>query len=392
MNLKALILLAAGHFVTDINTGALPALLPFLKEYLNLSYMMTASIILTFNITSSVVQPIFGYFSDRWPARWLLPAGCLVAPVGLALLALGKGYGWILLFTAISGFGQASYHPEGFKMVNFFGGARKATAISIFLLGGSLGLSLGPFLGTLFYKHFGLTGSLFFLPIGVVMTTIFLLTPSWKANINLRPAPTAQAGSSEFNEKTFLPMVLLLITVVLRSAASLGVLTFVPFYFIDILHRDAHIAGQHLSIFLLAATFGAVVGGPVADRYGYKKTVIVTLGVGSICLYLFYFTGGVWSFIFLTLSGFILLSSNAVTMAMGQSFMPKRTGMASGLILGLAMGVGGIIVTGLGWVADHWGIIWALQVIFLLPILAFLIFFFLPYPPPPQRAPGRFTS
>lgn len=384
MNLKALALLTAGHFVTDINTGALPALLPFLKEHLHLSYTMTASIVLTFNITSSVVQPIFGYFADRWSARWLLPAGCLVAPLGLALLALGSSYGWVLLFTGISGFGQASYHPEAFKTVNVLGGERKATAISLFLLGGSLGLSFGPFLGTLFYKHFGVTGSLLFLPFGVVMTTIFFLTPSWKIKIDLLPSKLRRPETTGGTGRIFLPMALLLITVILRSAANLGILTFVPFYFIQHLHREAHIAGQYLSIFLLAASFGALAGGPVADRYGYKKTVIVTLGIGASCLYLFYLTGGAWAFIFFTLSGFILLSSNAITMAMGQSFMPKDTAMASGLILGLAMGVGGIIVTGLGWVADHWGIIWALQATFLLPILAFLIFSFVPYPPRPQ--------
>ncbi len=384
INLKALALLTAGHFVTDINTGALPALLPFLKDHLHLSYTMTASIILTFNITSSVVQPIFGYFSDRWSTRWLLPAGCLVAPLGLALLALGNAYGWVLLFAGISGFGQASYHPEAFKTVNVLGGERKATAISLFLLGGNLGLSFGPFLVTLFYKHFGVAGSLLFLPFGFAMTAIFFLTPSWKIKIDLRPSRLQGPDTPGETGRTFLPMVLLLITVILRSAANLGILTFVPFYFIQYLHREAHIAGQYLSIFLMAACLGALAGGLVADRYGYKKTVIVTLGVGAACLYLFYLTGGVWALIFLILSGFILSSSTAITMAMGQSFMPKGTAMASALILGLSMGVGGIIVTGLGWVADHWGIIWALQATFLLPILAFLIFSFLPYPPQPQ--------
>jgi FSR family fosmidomycin resistance protein-like MFS transporter len=384
INLKALALLTAGHFVTDINTGALPALLPFLKDHLRLSYAMTASIILTFNITSSVVQPIFGYFSDRWSTRWLLPAGCLIAPLGLALLALGSAYGWVLLFTGISGFGQASYHPEAFKTVNVLGGERKATAISLFLLGGNLGLSFGPFLGTLFYKYFGVTGSLFFLPLGFVMITIFFLTPSWKIKIDLLPSNLRGPEITGGTGKIFLPMALLLITVILRSAANLGILTFVPFYFIQYLHREAHIAGQYLSIFLLAASLGALAGGPVADRYGYKKTVIVTLGIGASCLYLFYLTGGAWAFIFLILSGFILCSSNAITMAMGQSFMPKATAMASALILGLSMGVGGIIVTGLGWVADHWGIIWALQGTFLLPIMAFLIFSFVPYPSQPQ--------
>ena len=219
------------------------------------------------------------------------------------------------------------------------------------------------------------------------MTTVFFLTPSWKIKIELFPSKLRRPEINGGTGGVFLPMALLLITVILRSAANLGILTFVPFYFIHHLHREAHIAGQYLSIFLLAASFGAFAGGPVADRYGYKKTVMVTLGVGASCLYLFYITGGAWAFIFLTLSGFILLSSNAITMAMGQSFMPQNTAMASGLILGVGMGIGGVIVTGLGWVADHWGIIWALQATFLLPILAFLIFFLVPYPlqPPTER-------
>ena len=139
MNLKAIILLIAGHFVTDLNTGALPNFLPFIKESLRLSYTMTASIILVFNVTSSVIQPVFGYFSDRWPAKWLLPAGCFTASLGMALLGFGSSYAWILVFTALSGLGQGSYHPEAFKTTHSLGGKRKATAISLFLVGGGLG-------------------------------------------------------------------------------------------------------------------------------------------------------------------------------------------------------------------------------------------------------------
>ncbi len=91
MNWKALALLIAGHFVTDINTGALPAFLPFIKDSLALSYTMTASIILFFNVTSSVIQPLFGYLSDRWSVRWLLPVGPFLASLGLGLLGLGPG-------------------------------------------------------------------------------------------------------------------------------------------------------------------------------------------------------------------------------------------------------------------------------------------------------------
>jgi FSR family fosmidomycin resistance protein-like MFS transporter len=389
MNYKALLFLIAGHFVTDINTGALPAFLPFIKESLTLSYTMAASIILVFSLTSSVIQPVFGYFSDRWSARWLLPVGCFMAPLGLGLLGFGSSYAWILFFVSLSGIGQASYHPEGFKIANLLSGKKKASAISLFVFGGNLGFALGPILATLFFSHFGLKGSLWFILPGIAMTAVFLATPRWKEKegLSIRQAEYLEKPSS--SRRRLLPMTLLLLVVAFRSAARLGLLTFIPFYFIKILHTDPMIAGKYLSVFLLAGTAGTLAGGPIADRYGYKGFVLVSLGLSSIFLYLFFFTTGSWSLVFFAVAGLILISSHAVTMAMGQSFMPQNVGMASGLILGLAMGIGGMATTFLGWVADHWGVPFTLQVIFILPFLAFLVFLFIPYPPQLQAISSK---
>jgi len=385
MNWKALLLLIAGHFVTDINSGALPAFLPFIKESLSLSYTVTAAIILVFNVTSSVIQPIFGYFSDRRSAGWLLPSGCFIASLGLALLGFGGAYGWILFFAALSGVGQASYHPEGFKSVNFLSGSRKASAISLFLVGGNLGFSLGPIMATLFFKHFGLKGSILFCLPGIAMAVIFLTVRYWrvKAELPIREAKKIKISAPAWQR--FFPMAVLLLVVTLRSATRLSLLTFVPFYLITILQQDPLNAGKYLSAFLLAGTVGSLAGGPVADRYGYKRIVLISLGLTSIFLYLFFYTFGLWSLVFFIVAGFILISSNAVTMAMGQSLMPGNLGMASGLILGLAMGIGGIGTTILGWVADHWGVPLTLQIIFIFPILGFLFCLFLPYPPQRQK-------
>jgi FSR family fosmidomycin resistance protein-like MFS transporter len=380
MNLKALILLTAGHLVTDINTGALPAFLPFIKEFLNLSYTMTASIMLIFNVTSSVIQPIFGYFSDRWSARWLLPSGCFIASLGMALLGFGSSYSWIFFFAALSGLGQGSYHPEGFKTVNFLSGEKKATAISLFLVGGSLGLSLGPLMATIFFKYLGLKGSLLFLPLGMAMGLIFLATPFLKAKSDILIHKAKDLRTSGFPRQGFFPMALLLLVVVLRAATSMSLQTFVPFYFINILQRDPLIVGKYLSTFLLAGTIGSLAGGPFADRYGYKRTVLFGLGLTSIFLHLFYYAKGMESLIFFAVAGFVLHSSGAITMAMGQSYMPQNLGMASGLILGLAMGVGGIGTMILGWVADKWGLHFTLHITFILPLLSLLTFLFVPYP------------
>lgn len=380
MDLKLLLLLAAGHFTTDINTGALPAFLPFIKEALQLSYTMTAAIILVFNVTSSVIQPFFGYLSDRWSMKWLLPAGPFLASLGLALLGFGPSYSWIVFFAALSGLGQASYHPEGFKTVNFISGEKKATAISLFHFGGNLGFAVGPLMATLFFRHFGLKGSiLFFIP-GLIMLLIFIFLPKWQvqtAQLSFKKRASSIGNSTRQNTYA---MVLLLLTVVFRAAARLGLLTFVPFYFLNILNQDPLIAGKYLSIFLLAGTVGVISGGPLADRYGYKRTVLLSLGLTPVFLYLFYVTSGITSLIFFALAGLLIISSNSVTMAMGQSFMPQNIGMASGLILGLAMGIGGIATTFLGWVADHMGITFTLHLAFILPLLAFVTFYLIPYP------------
>ena len=389
MNWKALALLIAGHFVTDINTGALPAFLPFIKESLSLSYTMTSSIILVFNLTSSVIQPVFGYFSDRWSARWLLPVGPLFAALGLGLLGLSPSYAWILLFASLGGLGQATFHPEGFKTVNLLAGKKKATVFSIFHFGGNLGFAMGPILATFFFAYLGLKGSLLFIIPGIGITAVFLAIPHWKVTVP-SPGSLEEAGQkSSFTRQSLTPMVLLILTVILRSATRLGLMTFVPFYFINILHRDPMVAGKYLSIFLLGGTLGILAGGVLADRYGYKRITLITLGLSSIFLYLFYMTEGTLSLILFTVAGLLLISSNSITMVMGQSFMPRNLGMASGLILGFAMGVGGITTTALGWVADNYGIPVTLQIIFALPLLAFLTCWRIPYPPPEEAVPAQ---
>jgi FSR family fosmidomycin resistance protein-like MFS transporter len=381
MNWKTLALLIAGHFVTDINTGALPAFLPFIKEPLSLSYTMAATIILVFNLTSSVIQPAFGYFSDRWSIRWLLPVGPFLASLGLALLGLAPSYAWILLFASLSGIGQASYHPEGFKTVSLLSGPKKATVISFFHFGGNLGFAVGPILTTTFFTFMGLKGSVLFLIPGIIMITVFLSTSQWKVPQALPTARGKTGSAPAAARKALFPMSLLILTVTLRSATRLGLLTFVPFYFIKIQQSDPMIAGKVLSIFLLAGTAGIVIGGPLADRFGYKRTTLLSFAVSSILLFLFYFTQGTLSLVLFATAGMFIIMSNSVTMAIGQSLMPHNLGMASGLLLGLSMGMGGISTTLLGWVADQWGIATALQITFILPILAFLIFLPIPYPP-----------
>src|SRR5881227_3780153 len=145
-------LLSSGHLATDFANGALPALLPFLKDRFALSYAAVGAVILASQASSSLVQPLFGLWSDRRGAMWLLPAGVAVAGVGIAVAADAPQYWLVLVLVLVSGVGSAAYHPEASKFAGYVSGHRRATGMSMFSIGGNLGYAFGP-LATTFLVH-----------------------------------------------------------------------------------------------------------------------------------------------------------------------------------------------------------------------------------------------
>jgi len=385
---RGLVLLSLGHLMTDINTGILPTLLPFLKESMNLTYAMAGMIILFFNFTSAVVQPIFGYITDRKPLPWFLPLGCLASALGMALFGFALSYWQLLVLAVLSGLGVAVFHPEAWRMANFFAGEKKATGVSVFAVGGNLGLALGPLMAAFCIKMFGLIGSLFFLVPGGAMAGVFLFSRFWR----VKNSPTLSKGPSgsvtTALRSAFYPMSLLLGMVTLRSWTHAGIMIFIPFYYISHMKGDPLHVGQLLFVFLLAGTFGTFLGGPLADRFGHKRFLLFSLGLTPPCMLLFLLSSGFWSFFWFILTGLVLIISFSVSMVMGQSFMPQHVGTASGLILGLALGMGGIGAALLGFLADRFGVPATLWIVAFIPWAAFVLTAFIPYPYRPKRLEG----
>src|SRR6266568_4445934 len=157
---RAMTALAAGHLGTDFANGSLPALLPFFVERFSLTYTLAATLMLASAASSSLIQPVFGLWSDRRGAIWLLPAGVAIAGVGIALAADAPSYWLVLLLVVVSGIGVAAYHPEGSKFAAYASGRRRASGMSLFSIGGNLGYALGPTATTPLVLAFGLTGGL----------------------------------------------------------------------------------------------------------------------------------------------------------------------------------------------------------------------------------------
>jgi FSR family fosmidomycin resistance protein-like MFS transporter len=381
-NLKVLLLLSLGHCMTDIYQGALPAALPFLKDKLDLSYTTAGIILIASNLASSIIQPLFGLVADKKEKPLLLPLGCLCAGLGFSLLVFPSQYVIVLLLVLISGLGVAAFHPEGFKTASYFTGEKKATGMSIFLVGGNLGYALGPFLTFFIITRIGFS----FLPVMIVFSLLFvaLITALWRTIQVPERLKTGEKkdGSKTVTTSAYIALSLVLGVVIMRSWAQFGLVTYIPFYYKDYLKGDPLYAGMLVSFFLLTAAVGTLVGAGLADRWGHKRYVIGSMTVTSLLLPLIFVVKGVYLFLVFGVLGLALVSSFAVTMVMSQRLLPEHVGMASGLTAGFAIGAGGVGVTILGVIADAYGVPAALKFITILPILGLVLSLFIKYPGP----------
>jgi MFS transporter, FSR family, fosmidomycin resistance protein len=346
----AMAALSSGHFATDLAQGALPALLPFLSDRFDLSYTMVGALVLGATISSSLIQPAFGLWSDARGALWLLPGGVALAGIGMALASVAPSYPLVMLAVLASGIGVAAYHPEGSKFASYVSGERRARGMSLFSIGGNVGFALGPLVASFAIVTLGLGlegGSLVAIP-GLVIGAVLLALRRYLAGF----APAVMRRVGEARARSDRRGMSLLISVIgLRSLAHMGLFTFVPLYELE-RGNSAGYGTRLLALFLFAGAVGTLLGGPAADRFGRRTVLLVSFLLAAPLIVLYVLVGGLVGAVALTLSGAAVIGTFGVSLVMSQEYMPGRVGMASGLSIGMAIGLGGIAALSLGAVAD----------------------------------------
>ena len=383
MNRRAMAALSTGHMAVDFAGGALPALLPFLKDRFDLSYTLAAVLVLASSVSSSVIQPLFGLWSDRRGAVWLLPVGVAVGGVGIALAAASPAYGLVVLCVVVSGLGTAAYHPEGSKFAAYASGARRASGMSIFSVGGNVGYALGALVTTPIVVALGLGGGLLLMvPCLVVAGLLLRLVPfllSTETGRTRAAQPAAFHGPERYGA-----MVQLLAIVALRSVAWFGLITFVPLWEVSLHHSKSY--GSHLlSLMLLSGAVGTLLAGPAADRIGRRPVLMASNVLVPPAILAFVLVGGVPGAIALCVVGPAVVGTFGVTMVMSKEYLPRYIGMASGLSIGLSIGLGGVAAVILGAVADSVDLRTALYVCAAAPVLGAALTTMLP----PTRTRAR---
>jgi FSR family fosmidomycin resistance protein-like MFS transporter len=371
---RAMAVLAAGHFGTDFANGAVPALLPFLVDRFDLSYTLAGVLILSSALSSSVVQPLFGLWSDRRGGIWLLPGGVALAGVGIALASDAPSYPLVLALVFVSGLGVAAYHPEGSKFAAYVSGRRRASGMSAFSIGGNLGFALGPTVATPLIVWFGLAGGLLLaipcLAIAAALVASTAYLRRFVPTVDVRRA--AGAGQDDYRA-----LGLLLGVIAFRSLAWFGLIAFVPLWEVSLGHSKAH--GNHLlSLMLLVGGLGTIVAGPAADRFGRRPVLLVSTAATGPLILVFVAVGGAVGALALAGVGICVIGTFGVTMVMSQEYLPRHIGMASGLSIGLSIGIGGIAAVGLGAIADAIDLRSALYVCAAAPVAGLVLATMLP--------------
>jgi FSR family fosmidomycin resistance protein-like MFS transporter len=288
-----------------------------------------------------------------------------------------------------SGFGIAGFHPEAFKTAHFFSGDKKATGISIFAVGGNLGIAAGPVLALSLVPSYGLKGTLVMIIPGVLRYLLLLNMPMLSSPGKLAYQEAKQNVKAPLSRNQKISFSLLIGIATLRAWIQIGLIAYIPFYYINYLKGNPLYAGKLVSTFLLAGCLGTLIGASLADRWGHKKYLLITQALTFPLLLLFYNSSGLMVFFLLGISGMVIISGFAVTTVMAQTLLPQHLGMASGMMVGFTISAGGIGVTLLGAIADAWGVPVAIKAIFVLPILAFGLTLFVRYPLEEKQQEGR---
>ena len=370
---RSLGLLGAGHLCVDLCQGAVPALLPFLAAERGYSYAALGALVLFSTIGSSIIQPLFGLLSDRFARPWLMPAGLAMAGTGIALAGPAPTYALTALAVVLSGLGVAAYHPEGAKFASLASRERQGRGMSLFSVGGNAGFALGPLLTTPLVLLFGLSGTL---ALGLIPLAAAVLVARELGR--LRELEGSDAAAVSGGDDDWSAFGRLGGVIALRSGVYFGLQAFVPAYFIAELSTSKAAGNAVLTIMLAMGAVGTLVGGGLVDRWGARTVLVGTQVLLLPLLVVLPLTGAAGATVLLGLIGFVTIASFSITIVLGQAYLPNRVGLASGITLGLAIGLGGVAATALGVVADREGLEAVLWVIALLPVPALLLSLSLP--------------
>jgi MFS transporter, FSR family, fosmidomycin resistance protein len=380
------------HMLNDVIQSLIMAIYPMLKENLALDFRQIGLITFTFQFTASVLQPVVGYFTDRYPTPYSLVLGMASSLIGLIVIAFATSYAFVLAAAALIGMGSSVFHPESSRVARLASGGRHGLAQSVFQVGGNFGTAIGPLFAAFIVLPYGQHTIVWFSLVALIAIVILAAIGSWYGK-TLKPKGTSMSKEREAmaeatHGKVGRSIAILMALTFSKHFYLVSITSFYIFYLIHTFGLSVQSAQLYLFMFLAAVAAGTVIGGPIGDRIGARRVIWWSiLGVLPFTLALPY-VGLFWTAVLSVIIGVILASAFPQIVVYAQGLLPGRVGMVAGLFFGLAFGIAGIGAAFLGWLADVTSIDFVYHICAFLPAIG-LLAAFLPETAKPKRAQTR---
>jgi MFS transporter, FSR family, fosmidomycin resistance protein len=358
-----------GHLVNDLYMNQIQVLIPF-WIIAGLSAAQGGFLVTVFTITSSLVQPLFGLLADRKNYRWLIFSGTAWMAVMLSLMGLTQNYASLFVIAMLAGLGTAAFHPQASTMVAKCSGNRKSFSQAIFIAAGNVGWALTPLFFVPLVSRFGMEISPFFVIPGLLISFL-LWVISKNQTFTVTQTETKQPiwPAIKGNAKELTNILLI---IALRSLSYAGLIAYLPLYLKE--HGIPLLESSWMiSLMLFAGSIGGLIGGIMADKYGRKPILVISLAFTTPLFVLFLIIQGWISIVILAIAGAFLMATFSITVTAAHKVISSNAGLASGLTLGFGQGMGGLGVGLVGLLADHVGFSIAIYCLCALPLIASFI-------------------
>jgi len=365
---------ALAHLINDLIQAVLPSIYPMLKATYGLSFTQVGLITLTFQLTASLLQPWIGFYTDRHPKPWLLPAGMVCTLIGILMLSMVGSFPAILVASALVGVGSSTFHPETSRVARLASGGRYGLAQSTFQVGGNAGSAFGPLLAAAIIIPYGQGNVAWFGLFAVFAILVQYGLSRWYRNhlnlFKLKQGSQATHGLSK--RRVTFALVVLALLVFSKYFYMASFTSYFTFYLIEKFDLSVASSQLYLFLFLGAVAAGTFFGGPIGDRIGRKRVIWFSiLGAAPFTLALPY-VDLFWTGVLSMIIGFILASAFSAIVVFAQELVPGNVGMIAGVFFGLMFGFGGIGAALLGHLADIHGIEYVYTLCSFLPLLGIL--------------------
>ena len=365
------------HCINDFGQGSLAALIPFFIANFGLNYYQSASIIFCNTIVASVAQPILGYVADRWRVPWFIPVGFTVTLVSISAIALATSYEMILALSLIAGLGAALFHPEAALLVNRMQSNELGNAMGRFAVGGSAGFALGPLLAGGVYV-FGGQFLWLFTAIALIGVLLYVYAFTGSAATDVIGESKSSAKSTNTGANDWVSFGKLFFVIASRSILFSVLSIFIPILYITVINGEASASSLALTMYFAMGAVLTYMGGALSDKLGFLKTVRLGNLIFLPSVLVFIFVPNIWGFFGAMIPmAFGVFSQYGPITVLGQKYLAKNAGFASGITLGLGITLGGLVAPYVGHIADIYDVQTALMTLIPVGAIGLLMSFWL---------------